>query len=112
MGFDINTSLLSVSADCHAKRESEVEFVVAQNPAYLMWDGAVADAPTKLLSTVLARREHFDAEHNVANAIIISLQFVHLVFFQHTTAKHNNNKNKYFLLFVSLSIDFGQFSLF
>lgn len=81
MGFDINTSLLSVSADCHAKRESEVEFVVAQNPAYLMWDGAVADAPTKLLSTVLARREHFDAEHNVANAIIISLQFVHLVFF-------------------------------
>lgn len=38
-----------------------------------MWDGAVADAPAKLLSTVLARREHFDAEHNVANAIIISL---------------------------------------
>lgn len=40
------------------------------NCVYLMCDGAVADAPTKLPITDFANREHFDAEHNVANAII------------------------------------------
>lgn len=35
-----------------------------------MYDGAVADAPTKLPITDLANREHLDAEHNVANAIV------------------------------------------
>lgn len=34
-----------------------------------MWDGPVADAPTKLLNTDLTKREHFDAEHNVATGI-------------------------------------------
>lgn len=37
-----------------------------------MYDGAVADTPAKLLITDLANREHFDAEHNVANAILFT----------------------------------------
>lgn len=35
-----------------------------------MYDGAVDDAPIKLLTNDLPKREHFDAEHNVANAIL------------------------------------------
>lgn len=37
---------------------------------YLICDGTADDAPTKLPITDLAKREHFDAEHNVANAIL------------------------------------------
>lgn len=51
---------------------------------YLMYDGAVADAPTKLPITDFANREHLDAEHNVANAIVpFDLTLL--------TGKHNND---------------------
>lgn len=38
--------------------------------AYLRCVGTVADAPIKFVITDLAKREHFEAEHNVANAIL------------------------------------------
>lgn len=38
---------------------------------YLRYVGAVEDAPIKLLINDLPKREHFDAEHNVANAILL-----------------------------------------
>lgn len=37
---------------------------------YLRCDGAVAETPPKLPITDFIKREHFEAEHNVANAII------------------------------------------
>lgn len=43
-----------------------------------MCDGTLAVTPTKLLITDLPNREHFDAEHKVANAILHFTSFYYI----------------------------------
>lgn len=54
----------------HEKSASKKTRKIAIILLYLMYDGAVDDAPIKLLINDLPKREHLDAEHNVANAIV------------------------------------------
>lgn len=98
----VNTSLLSLAKSVMRKDgktspnaiPNGVEF--ASVFLYLMYDGAVADTPAKLLITDLANREHFDAEHNVANAILFT-SLPHLL--GKNTQQMNNSA-----IFVLLSI--------
>lgn len=78
---------------------------------YLRYVGAVDDAPMKLLINDLPKREHFDAEHNVANAIFLyTLCFSFTLNRKYTynlraTTQHNFNNISECFLFIFFSFE-------